>query len=729
MAKLDASEIEHIVQAEIEDAISFLDLEMSPDRAKAVDYYRGKPFGDEQEGQSKVVSTDVRDTVLAIIPSLMRIFFGSENVVEYVPRRPDSVPAAEQATEYVRYIVNEDNQGFLIFHTVFKDALISRNGVIKYGWEEKFEVKTEHLTGIDDAMLAYLQNEAATKNAQGTATQIEITVTSSQPDPMAQLAGPPAQAQMGIPGGPVEQQTPQIHAITVTRREDVSRVKLYSIPPEEFLIGRKDANVEDAGFTAHRSNQTVSDLLSMGFTQDELDSAGTDSSLDFNVEALARSPSSILNLSNSDNPAMKRLMYVEAYMKIDCDGDGIAELRKICCVGDQHKMLRNDPVEEAPFATFGPDPEPHVFFGSSISDKTMDIQRIKSQLWRGILNSLVQSINPRMGVVEGQVNMDDALSNEIGGVIRMRQVGMVMPYTVPFVGQAALPILQLVDDVREARTGVTKASQGLDADVMQSTTKAAVMATVTAAQQQLEMIARIFAETGMKRLFKGILRTICRHQDKPRMIRLRKKFVPMDPSGWDATMDVSVNVGLGSGTNEEKINILAAIAQKQETILQTLGADNPIVSVAQYSHTLRKAAELAGFKDSSLFFSDVPADWKPPAPQGPPPPSPQEKAAQLLAEAQMKEIEASIQKKSAELDLQRQQMFMDDARARYQIEVNERVALSGQEAQFGAQTMKVQADIDRQNRQIQFDENAAMLAAHTKVATTQPPAEPQGPTQ
>lgn len=720
MASREKPDVDLIVKAEIEDAVSFLDLDISPDRVRATDYYRGKPFGDEQEGQSKVVSTDVRDTVQAIMPSLLRVFFGSENVVEYVPRREDAVAGAEQATEYVRYIISEDNPGFLVFQNTFKDALISKTGVIKWAWEPGMrEIKTENYTGLDDATLAMLQQEAASEQYD----EITVKVTDSQPDP-AVSAGPMQQPGAQPSQGPVE--TPQIHDVTVTCREDCSRLRIYSLPPEEFLISRRATSVEDADFAGHRCLPTVSDLMEMGFTEEELDNAGTDSELDTNLERLAREPASILNFGTSDNPAMRRIMYVEGYIKLDMDGDGIAELRRVQCIGDQHKVLRNEPAEEKPFATFCPDPEPHVFFGASIADKTMDIQRIKSQLYRGMLNSLAQSINPRMAVVEGQVNMADALNNENGGIIRMRSVGAVQPFLVPFVGQAVLPILQNLDELREGRTGMTRASQGLDADAMQSTTKAAVMATVTAAQQQLEMIARIFAETGMKTLFRGILRTICRHQDKPRIIRLRKKFVPMDPKSWDATMDVSVNVGLGAGTNDEKISVLGAIAQKQELILSTLGPSNPIVSPAQYAHTLRKAAELAGFKDSSLFFSDIPADWQPPA-AGAPAPSPQEKAAALLAQAQAQEIQASIQKKGAELELKEKEIGMADATKRYQIESTERTAMAELAAKYQADTTKAQISIDQANAQIQSDERQAMLAAHAQTVNAPQPTE--GPTQ
>lgn len=659
-------EIQSIVSAEIEDAVNFIDHEIAPLRVKATKYYRGDPFGDEQEGRSRVVSRDVADTVQAILPSLLRVFVGSERVVEYVPKRADSVDQAEQATDYANYIIFEDNPGFMVFYETFKDALISKTGVVKFWNEETQDVTKEDCTGLSDDVLAMVSQEK----------DIAVKVRGSYPD-------------VSNPQG-------TLHDVTLTKTSKDNRIKIASVPPEEFLISRNARSIDTADLVGHRTDLTHAELVAMGYSEDELEEFGYDSDLETNMERLARATTGILGLDNSHNPANKRIRYTEAFLKLDM-GDG-AELRQVCCMGNQYKIMRNDPVDERPFSLVCPVPEPHVVFGSSTSDLVMDIQRIKSQVYRGILDSLAQSINPRTWVVEGQVNTADVLSNEVGGMIRMRQPLMAGEFTTPFVGQAALPILDLMDSLRESRTGITKASQGLDADAMQSTTKAAVAATITAAQQQIEMICRIFAETGIKSLFKGILRLICKHQDKTRMVRLRGKWVPIDPRAWDATMDVSVNVGLGAGTNAEKVDILAAIAQKQELILSTLGATNPVVSPAQYSNTLRKAAELSGFKDSSLFFSAVPSNYQPPAPQQHTDPAQQ--SALILAQAQREQLQSEEKRKSAELTLKERDMQMNDALKRYQIESNERVALATIAAQYGAKVESTQAQIDQANQNL-----------------------------
>jgi hypothetical protein len=273
------------------------------------------------------------------------------------------------------------------------------------------------------------------------------------------------------------------------------------------------------------------------------------------------------------------------------------------------------------------------------------------------LDSLAQSIHPRTAVVEGQVNIDDVLNNETGAIIRMRAPGMVQPLTTPFVGQAAFPMMEYMDQIKEDRTGMSKAAMGLNADALQSSTKAAVNATINASQGRIELTARILAE-GMKKLFKGILFLVVTHQDKARMVRMRNEFVQIDPSHWETSMDASINIALGNGDTNDRLQALMMIMAKQEQILQQLGPTNPLVTPQQFSNTLRKIVELSGFKDASSFFQDIPADYVPPAPQQKP--SPEEVLAQVQAES----IKADIQKKAAELELRRQQMVMDDDLAR-----------------------------------------------------------------
>jgi hypothetical protein len=352
---------------------------------------------------------------------------------------------------------------------------------------------------------------------------------------------------------------------------------------------------------------------------------------------------------------MRRVLYIEAYARVDYDGDGIAELRKVCCMGSGYKVVRNLPASYIPFVDFPCDPEPHTspLEAMSIFDITRDLQEIKSEILRNTLDSLAQAIHPRTGVVEGQVNIDDVLNNETGAIIRMRAPGMVTPFTTPFVGQAAFPMLEYMDQLREDRTGMSKAAMGLNADALQSSTKAAVAATISASQGRIELTARILAE-GMKKLFKGILFLVVTHQDKARMVRMRNEWVAIDPRHWDSGMDASINIALGNGDTNERMQALMMILAKQEQILQQLGPTNPLVTPQQFSNTLRKIVELSGFKDSSSYFQQIPADYVPPAPPQKP------SAEELLAQVQAESIRADIQKKAAELELKRQQMVLED---------------------------------------------------------------------
>jgi hypothetical protein len=662
-------ELQGIVGKEIEDAIDYSDNWVSPYRATATEYYRGDPFGDEEEGRSQVVSMDVRDTVQAIMPSLMRIFHSTDRTVEYAPQGPEDVAAAKQATEYANYIINRDNNGFLHTHAAFKDALIRKVGVLKCYWDDQTKFETHDLTGLDDNALAALMSDPAA----------EIDILASEPfgepsmDPMTGEMLPPA----------------MMHAVRVTYTHPDGRVKLEAVPPEEFLISREAKSLEDADYVAHRRILTVSELVAMGYDYDEvvkMSSAHEDMAT--NIERTTRNRALNNEMNERHDPAMKKVLYVENYIKVDYDQDGIAELRKICTAGDGNKILMNEPCAIVPFATFCPDPEAHDFYGMSTADAVMDIQRIKSSIMRNTLDSLAMSIHPRVAIVEGMVNIEDVMNNEVGAIIRQRAAGQVQPMSMPFVGQQAFPVLQYMDEIKEARTGISKASAGLDAGALQSSTASAVQATVSAAQQHIELIARIFAETGMKQLYKIVLHLITTHQDRPRMVRLSNEFVPIDPRVWNADMDVSINVALGRGTDTERMMMLRQIADMQKEAMATMGPVNPLTDMAKLSNTLKAMTELAGFKDASQFWSD-PAQFQPPPQEDKP-----DINEQLIA-VQIQQIQADIQKKAAELQLEREKMIMEDDRKRDELDAELFVKAEEMQAKYGTQlnVEKIRSDL------------------------------------
>lgn len=707
MEPMDDRNLESIVAGQLVDAVRYIDLEIGGARALATSYYRGDPLGDEEEGRSRVISMDVRDTVIVTLPQLMRIFFSSENVVEYAPETPDESQMAGQATDYANYIVQRDNDGFGTVYATFKDALVRKKGFIKYWWDESVEVTTEDYSGLDDDALAMLMQDNQDAELSIVASY-PVDGMEPQPDPMTGGMMPPAMQ----------------HDVRIKRRTTDGRVCIQSLPPEEFIIDRRARSIKDAVVIAHRSMKTISELVAMGYDEDEMEQFVTSNELDTNIEYITRQPlARAVGGFDSFNPALQRVLYMECYARVDYDGDGIAELRKVCMAGPSYKLLHHEAVDHIPFAVFDCDPEPHAFFGLSQADVTMDIQRIKTHILRGMLDSLAQSISPRMTIVEGQVNVEDVLNNEVGAIIRQRAPGMAQSLETPFVGQSAMPVLDYMDQVRETRTGMSKASMGLDPDALQSTTKAAVAATITASQGQVDLLARILAE-GMKQLFKGILYLIVKHQDRPRMVKVRNDWVSMDPRTWNANMDVTVNVALGTGTADQKLMALQTIAAAQKEILMTLGPNNPLVSMAQYANTLRKSVELTGFKDAGQFFNALPADFQMPEPE--PKPTPEE----ILAQAQAQAIQADVAKKAAELQMKEEESLRLDARER------EKIAQDGQLRQLELE-LKYQADINDAAVQLEIAKQSesirkaaqleqAMVNSLTPPAPP-PPAEPMLP--
>ena len=640
---MSESDLQAAVGGYISDAIQYIDDDISPTRAESTKYYRGDPFGNEVDGRSQVVSRDVRDSVQAVLPSMMRVFFGSEKVVEFVPRNANDLGMAEQATDYLNYIIKQDNDAIGTFYSVFKDALMNKGGFVKWWWDDSTEVQTHSFEGLDEGALGLILQEEG----------VEAVSVEGRPAPGI---SPEQLQQMEAQG----QTAPQVYDVEIKRSRKRNQVKIETMPPEEFFVDAAATSLDDAMVVGHRTMSTVSSLVALGYDRDMLDEHLSD---EF---AFIDSDEYSARYSNTDMPGpvsayeRKRVLYVEAWCYIDYDGDGISELRRICTVGNNYKVVNNEPADSIPFAMFACDPEPHVFFGSDIADLTKDIQRVKSAVLRGMLDSLSFALYPRTGVVEGMVNIDDVMNPEVGSIIRMRQPNMVQQLDVPFLGKDAFPMIQYLDSMKESRTGQTAASQGLDPDVLQSTTKAAVTATIRGAEQHLELMARLFADS-FKRMFKGVLKLVITHQDRERIVRLRDEWVPIDPRVWDSTMDCSVNVGLGVGTTDERLGVLNQIAMRQQEALEKLGPNNPLVGLGQIRNTLSKMLEISGYPDSNQFFKQVPLDYEPPPPE-PPKLSPEE----LLAQAQMADIQArtAIDEQKIQLAAMKQQQLDERESAR-----------------------------------------------------------------
>jgi len=638
MPDMDDYKLNSIVSSEITDALNHFDSEFSQERIRAMDFYLGEPFGNEVEGRSSVVSTEVADTVEAIMPNLMRVFTANDKYVRFSARTAEDMERAEQVSDYVNYIINHDNEGYKILYNWFKDALLFRLGVVKYFYEEEENVTEEEYNGLDENELAVLLANPDVEVVE----QQETVVNSYMEDD----------------GTVVPLESSYDLSVRVTERK--GKIKVINVPPEEFLVNRRATSLDEAYFVAHRTTMTVSDLVAMGYDREEVEAHAGLSDLDVDEERTNRFQDLEANTgTDAADPTLREVVYYECIMKVDYDGDGIAERRRICAIGAEGThILHNEPFDHVPFAVVSPVLMPHRLIGRSIYDMTEDLQVIKSTLMRQYLDSVYTSTLPRMVAVEGQVNLDDLLEGTAGGIIRARQPGMAQAITGTPVGGEVRPLMDYLDNIKEQRTGMSKASQGLDANALQSTTASAISATVRGAQVKLESYARTMAETGVKSLFKGILHLVTKYDNKPRIVRLRNNFVPIDPREWTSEYDVVVQVGLGTADDEQKIAFLTQIAAKQEQILMQLGPSNPVVTMAQYVNTLRSIAEIGGFKDADMFFSSPQQIQMQQQQQQQQPPQPDPAVA--MKQQQMEaELALKREKMQADIQLERERMTME----------------------------------------------------------------------
>ena len=629
---LDDEEFLTHCQEQLQDAKDFLENHLAPHRSDAIDVYHQKEYGDEEQGRSQYVDSTLRDTVNSILPSLLKIFTSSERVLEFMPRQPEDEPFALQATDYVRHCLNESNF-YNVLHDAMKDALVVGSGFVKYFYEYAQEVEGYSYTGLDDDTLAALMQD----------NQIEISSIDSRPIASGSDMSP--------------EEMPMIHDIEVKRRSNKGKFRLECIPPEEILFNRRSTGFGDPStdLIAHRKVVTVSDLVSLGFEKEDfIDFAGDNYDLDNQQESYARRPQLHGKEGVAYQEASKKLIWTELWIKCDYDLDDFTEIRRVCIVGPNFdKILMNEPVNDFPFVHFTPYREPHDVQGAGLFDILRDVQKTKTQVMRGMLDSLRLSIFPRMSFIDGQVSVSDLMNVECGALVRMRSEGAVKPLTVPYLGAQGESLLNYFSEVTENRTGISKASLGLDPSSLMSSSPIAVSGTLSAAQLKIEYIARNFAETALKPLYQGILKLIVQHQDRETMIRLRNEWIPMNPAAWDTGYDVMINVALGGGDENLRMQALQIIAAKQEEIIKLVGPDNPLVNVQQYSNTLRKMTELSGFKNSEEFFKD-------PSKEPPRQPEP-EKPSQEEMQMQMMQMQVELAKGQLELDQMRLQLDEEKA--------------------------------------------------------------------
>jgi hypothetical protein len=579
----DLGEIEGIAREAVNDAVDFVESEIAEDRIKAQRYFDGEVDIGEEEGRSKVVATKIRDTIRAIKPSLLRVFLSTDKPAEFVPTNPEDVPVAEQATQYVNYLFNEVG-GYRILNDCFHDALLKKVGIAKVYWDTYTESETYDYTDLNE------QEYMAIVNDENVQIISETQTIKAEIDEMGMQIEAP------------------YYDLKVSYQTEKGKLCVESIPPEEFFVDRNAKSIEDAYVVAHRTEMRVGELVAMGYDFDVVsDLGGLGHSDTFSEVERYERRGYEEDYSDEDvqDPSMRIVAVTEAYMKIDVNGTGVPEMHKILMAGSNYKVLDYEPWGDVPFAVFEVDPEPHTFYGRSIADILFNEQDTATAMLRGILDNVALTNSPRTEIIDGMVNVDDLLNNEIGGVVRVKQAGSIRELVVPFIAGQTLPALQYFDQEIESKTGVTKASTGLNPDALQSTTATAVNATIQAAAGQVEVIARNLAEGGVRRLFRLMLKLVVENSDDQKMMRLSGQFIPVDPRMWNTGMDVSVNVGLGTGREDQRMAALNQALGMQMQIWQAYGPMNGLVTMTQIRNTLADMLAINGVRNADRYFSPM----------------------------------------------------------------------------------------------------------------------------
>tara|TARA_E500000331_G_scaffold67139_1_gene61863 strand:- start:4551 stop:6632 length:2082 start_codon:yes stop_codon:yes gene_type:complete len=587
LQKLDEGQVQGILTDAIRSAKSFITDEIAPVRIKASRYFEGEVDIGKEAGRSGIVKTVVRDVVRAVKPSLMRIFLSHSKAVEFLPRQEEDIQSAQQATDFLNWKFQQLG-GYNILRDAIHESLIKKVGIVRVFYKEDPKTEIHTYDYIDDTTFAVLTNDP----------EVEI------------LEHEEVYEKQMMPDG---QDTESLHHnCKISRTKKTGDLVVDAVPSEEFFIDRNAKSLKEGQFyvTGHSTEVTVSTLVDMGYDFDTVSELSREDSRDttLDAEVFERRRYSVTHDKddNSTDPSTKKVLLTQAFMEMDIEGSGKAMLYSFICGGDNYKLLEPPMLcDEVPYVALAIDPEPHTFYGRSLADIIMAEQDSATQIYREILNNLSMSNLPRMAVTDS-VNLDDLMNLELGGIVRTRTAPSqsIQNLAVPFTASQSLGVMQYVDRIVEDKTGITKASMGLDPDSLQSVTKAGVQATLQAQQGQTEVMARNLAE-GLKDLFGKMLRCYGKHQDAPSVMRLKGNFVPIDPKVWQSDMDSTVNVGLGTGRHDERQMGLQMMLGIQQQIMQAFGTQNGLVSLTNIRQTLADLLDGFGLKNAERYVQPM----------------------------------------------------------------------------------------------------------------------------
>jgi hypothetical protein len=673
--KMDDERLKALLSQEIHSSQTYDDTELSQKRAKALEYYRGTMSDTPaMTGRSSVVSMDVADTIGWMLPGIIRVFTASDRMAIYEPEKPQDEEFAKQATDYVNFVFTKDNPGYRIMWDATHDSLLLGNGIVKHWWDDKEECEYSEHSGLTEEQIAILQQDQ----------DVEL---------VAQKEGEPQIVLMPGPTGQMMEMPVQTFDVKVKRVTSTGRLKVECIEPEDFLLDREATCIEDARFMAHRRDTTRSELIRMGFDRDLVESLPIDRFSNLQQEKVSRDEASSLFFNNVGDESMLVVELFECYVKADVDGDGIAETVRAyyAGAGATGELLDWEVWDDdVPFSDIPCEPVPHRWDARSVADDTQDIQRVKTVLTRQMLDNLYWVNNPMTTAEEGSVTNPDTLRSPRFGATVFYKKGALppAPLPVPFIGDKALLGLQHFDNVREMRTGVSRSTMALDPEALQNQTATANQNQKDAAYSQIELIARNQAELGWRRVFRQILKLIVKHQDRPRTIRLRDTWVEMDPRSWNANMDATINIGLGTGSRDRDMAMLNTILNVQMAMTDRLAqggfAAQALEMVPKINMTAIKLAESAGIKNPDQFYLDIKPEML-------------EQMKQEAANRPDPEMQKEQVKAQTQLQLGQQQAQLD-------------AQADQRKAQIEA--VQMQADIEAQNKKTE----AEMFQAQQKFA-------------
>ena len=673
-------EILSVLNREISNASGFIGGELVARRKKSLEFYLGMPLGNEQEGRSQVISNDVLDTVESLMPSLMRIFTAGDNVFNCEGVGPEDDEMARQCSDYLNYIFYKENKGFLALYSAFKDALIQKNGILKVYWDDSNKTEREQYTRLTDEEFADLISDPEVKVKNHTEFE----------EPILDETGK-------------ELDKASYHDCVIERTRLYGQVRIEPVPPEEFLIERRCKDIDSANFVAHRTNKTRSELVEMGYDKDLVMSLPAGDSDYTREDKFVRHQNVDFSHGEQDgDKTSSDILIHECYVRMDVNEDGKSELVKFLLAGEgTHEILDMEEVDSIPFVSMTPVIMPHRFHGRSVSELVEDIQLIKSTVMRQMLDNMYLTNNNRVAIQDGQVAMDDLLTNRPGGIVRTKQPpqNVMMPIQAQPITDQATTMLGYLDSVKESRTGITRQSQGLDANTLNKTATGQNQI-LTQSQMRMELIARIFAETGVKDLALKMFELVCKYQQKEKIVRIRGKYIPMRPYEWKDRVNVTVQVGLGTGSKEQQLILLNAILERQmQAINLQQNAFGPMVNLRNIYNTLKKLIENAGLNGVEPYFMD-PDVGAAQMPQLPPkPPTEFEKVtlaqvqgenqrAQLKAETEVKRIEAQMRQNLLDFELKIKEIELKYGSKIDELELKRRSMLEQEDLKSSGNLMK-----------------------------------------